>query len=164
MEVVSTITGDLIYARVGIEGMEPDGQRAPGEWMRRIVTASFLRAWPSDAAEVTGAMDEAESRGAWEEGQAYETPPVESAVTANAEYRIIGHGLDELTAHTRLAGGAIWPYGADHYALTPTQALPGVLAGGSECYPPDYTSCWPGQTPAPQEGCRRCRMPTAGCT
>jgi hypothetical protein len=152
VQVVSTLTGDLVHARVDIDGTGLDGQPAPGEWMRRVVTASFLQAWPSDEADVTEAMDAAEYLGPWEEAQAYETPPVESAVTANAEYGFVGHGLDEMTAHTRLAAEAIWPYGADHYALTPSQALPGVLAGGSECYPPDHTSCWPGQTPAPPGG------------
>ncbi|MGY2074841.1 hypothetical protein [Blastococcus sp. SYSU DS0828] len=156
-EVVSTLTGDLLYARARIDGtaiggITPEGQLAPGDWMRQIVAASFLRAWPSDGPEVTDAMDEAEYLGSWEDGQAYETPPVESAVTDHAEYRFIGHGLTEMTAHTDRADDAVWPYGADHYAVTPTQALPGVLAGGSECYPPDYTSCWPGQTPAPPGG------------
>jgi hypothetical protein len=115
--------------------------------MRQILSASFLRAWPSDEAELIAAMEESAFPGAWKDGRAYETPPVESTVTDHAEYRFIGHGSIHMTAHTRRAAAGNWPYGADHYALTPTEALPGVLAGGSECYPPDYTSCWPGQTP-----------------
>lgn len=138
--IIADRAGSLEYAQIELDG----GASAPGsEWdrLREVLGATLVRLWPEDDGAITKTLDdERERQDRNSERARTDPPPADGLTTDRATYTVPSPGT--FTAQATGVNDPRWPYGADHYATTMTEALPGLTAaGGFECYYPPQQTC-----------------------
>ncbi len=154
VDVVTTPAGQVEYLRVNLPDPPVDltSQMLGGGWdadtrLAEILSASLLRVWPDDTADVRAVIAEVRDYG-FGPGQSQHDPRTPRRATAHTEHAdyFVGEGtffaqgaktsgaqpLSFVAATDQLSDS--WPSSSAHSLATPVVAAPGLEAGGFDCY------------------------------
>lgn len=139
LQLILDTAGQLSYAEVELQSGPTQGPSRKGRF-QQVLAQSLLTQWPEDTDAITQALENERARvdELVDQGRHY-SPPAQGWQTSHAVYAM--PSPDRLTVTPLHGGGPAWPFGADHYAITMTAALPEFRAGGYQCHYPPQTDC-----------------------
>jgi len=139
VNIIADRAGSLEYAHVELAG-ESSALGSDWDRLREVLEASLVRLWPEDEEAIAETLDdERERQERNRERNQPDAPPPDGLTTDRAIYTVPSPGL--FTVRAIGVEEPQWPYGADHYTTTMTAAVPGLTAGGFECYYPPQRTC-----------------------
>jgi len=138
VHLVSSPTGNLLYAEVALPF-----QASFDTDLQPVLDASFLRLWPQDRDDLAEVAEDVRpprpfmrfgSVGPLTEEERY-YDVVRSTGKARYTVAVSWGSPMSLRVRTPLLADRTWPFGADSYARTYSDAAPGLAALGLECNP-----------------------------
>lgn len=152
VDVITTPAGQIGYVRINLPNPDLTSRMRVSGWnadtrMTEILSASVLRVWSDDTADVQAAIATVRDYG-FSPGQSSHDPRTPRRATTHTEHAdyFVGEGtlfapgsttseeqpLTFVAATDQLADA--WPSSSAHSLTTPVAAAPGLEAGGFNCY------------------------------
>ena len=142
VDLVGTPHGDLAWARVEF-GRALPGHSAPSlddadpfARLQALLDTSFLHVWPAAREDLAELLVEVQTAGRDMTGER-DGPATVHTGTGSADWSVTEPGSSgpvELVVRTDRLRNSTWPYAADSYATTVTEAATVLTAAGMDCF------------------------------